>query len=531
MTGARSLAPFAAAAAALFLAGPASGQPNVVLIVTDDQRWDTLWAMPTVQAELVAKGVTFSNAFVVNPLCCPSRASILTGNFSHTTRVYRNGGIVNFDERRTIAVALRRAGWRTGFLGKYLNGYAGTRVPPGWNRWFAFSPSNIHRFFDYRVNADGQLRDYGSAEADYATDVLAAEAEAFIAADDPRPFLLAILPFAAHWPALPAPRHAGTFGGLEPWRPESYSEDVSDKPAWIRRVEFDAAFTDELRKRQYQSLLAVDDAVGRVVAALEGAGKLEETMIVFTSDNGVLWGEHGILQKVVPYEESIRVPLVVRYGSQVRTDGRLVLNIDLAPTIAELAGVRFEADGASLLPLLASPAGGGRGEFLVESRGYPGFASPPYCALRTRGRMHAVYADGSRELYDLGSDPLQLENLGRNPAWDAQENALHTRLARLCNPPPRGLSRLLLCTHRGGSDPDRLRGSRLYDVLCGRGGADVIVPRSGSDWVLAGAGNDVVHARDGRRDTVDCGPGRDLLLADARDVTVHGSCEILRRAS
>jgi arylsulfatase A-like enzyme len=506
----------------------AGAAPNVVLIVTDDQRWDSLWAMPTVRSELVDEGVSFSNAFVVNPLCCPSRASILTGDYSHTTRVYKNGGLPNFDEGRTIALALRRAGWRTGFLGKYLNGYAGTRVPPGWERWFAFSPSNAHAYYDYLVNVDGKLAAYGSAAGDYSTDVLADEAEAFIAADDARPFFLAFFPYAPHSPAVSAPRHSGSFAGLPPWRPPSYGEDVSDKPAWVSEIQLDAVLTDDLRRRQYQSLLAVDDAVGRIVAALEAAGKLEETMIVFTSDNGLLWGEHGILHKVVPYEESIRVPLVVRYGAQVRTDARLALNIDLAPTFAELAGIPWDSDGRSLLPL-ASPSGQGRGQFLVESRGYPGFPSPTYCALRTQGLKQVAYADGSRELYDLAADRYELDNLAGEAAWRAREAALLTRLSRACNPPPVGLPRSLLCTHKGTAGPDRLRGSRLYDVVCGQGGADVLVPAGGPDWVYAGAGSDVVRTRDGARDRVDCGDGRDLLVADALDIVLVGSCERVDR--
>ena len=529
IVGGRGLAGVLAVVVGLLLPCAASAGPNVVLIVTDDQRWDTLGAMPTVRSELMAEGVTFSNAFVVNPLCCPSRASILTGNYSHTTHVYRNGGLPNFDETRTIARALRRAGWRTGFLGKYLNGYAGTRVPPGWNRWFAFSPSNVHGYFDYLVNVDGQLVAHGSAVGEYSTDVLAAEAESFIAADDPRPFFLAFFPFAPHSPAVPAPRHARAFASLPPWRPPSYLEDISDKPAWVRQVRFDAAFTDELRRRQYRALLAVDDAVGRIVDALQNEGKLEDTMIVFTSDNGLLWGEHRMLQKVVPYEESIRVPLVVRYGSASRTDARFALNIDLAPTFAELAGIPWSSDGKSLLPLLASPAGQGRNEFLVESRGFPGFPSPTYCALRTRELMHAVYGDGSRELYDLARDPYQLDNLARAPAWQARMGALQTRLARLCNPPPSGLSRSRLCTHRGGAGPDRLQGSQSYDVLCGRGGGDVILTGQGSDWVFASSGDDLVRARDGRRDHVDCGSGTDVLFADHLDTVAGSSCERVRR--
>jgi N-acetylglucosamine-6-sulfatase len=528
--GRKGRALLAALAVAVLIPCTAAARPNIVLIVTDDQRWDTLSSMPAVQAELVAKGVTFSNAFAVNPLCCPSRASILTGRYSHTTRVYGNQDLRKFDERSTIALTLRRAGWRTGFLGKYLNGFASLRVPPGWNRWFAFTPSSSHRYFDFRVNVNGRSIAYGSEEADYSTDVLAAQAESFISARDPRPFFLALFPIAPHGPATAAPRHADSFPDLPPWRPESYLEDVSDKPGWIERVEFDPAAADEFRRRQYQSLLAVDDAVRRVVGALEKAGELQKTMIVFTSDNGLLWGEHGILNKLVPYEESIRVPLVIRYGSRVHTEPRLALNIDLAPTFAALAGVPWKADGRSLLPLLSSTAAPGRREFLIESIGNAPFPSPPYCAIRTRGQMYAVYSDGSRELYHLDSDPLQLQNLVADPAWQAREDVLRARLGRLCNAPPPGLSRKLLCTHEGGPGSDRLRGSGGYDILCGHGGGDVLEPGRGPDWVFAGDGRDVVRARDRRRDHVDCGGGRDVLFADAGDRVVGPSCEVVLRS-
>src|SRR3712207_6432541 len=176
----RMLALVVALSSALAAPAAAPAAPNVVLILTDDQRWDTLWAMPTVQRELVGRGVTFQNAFAVNPLCCPSRASFLTGRYSHSNGVYSNvppyGGVSWFDHTSTIATSLAAAGYRTAYIGKYLNGYLADFVPPGWHRWVA----NAGGFFGYGLNVDGFSVRYGLEEAAYSTDVFANEAVSFI---------------------------------------------------------------------------------------------------------------------------------------------------------------------------------------------------------------------------------------------------------------------------------------------------------------------------------------------------------------
>src|SRR3990170_6725693 len=194
---------------------PASAQttapPSIVLVVTDDQRWDTLWAMPSVEADLVDNGVVFSNGFVVNPLCCPSRASILTGRYSHGTGVYTNtspdGGFSLFDDDSTVATWLDAAGYRTALVGKYLNGYDGVTIPPGWDHWVAFS-GNQGSYYDYSLNVDGALEPHGSAPEDYSTDVLATHAESFIlGVPAEEPVLLYMTPYAPHGPATAATRH------------------------------------------------------------------------------------------------------------------------------------------------------------------------------------------------------------------------------------------------------------------------------------------------------------------------------------
>jgi N-acetylglucosamine-6-sulfatase len=199
--------------------------PSIVLIVTDDQRADTLDVMPTVQSELADNGVTFTEAFVTNPLCCPSRASILTGQYSHSNGVFGNdppnGGFAGFDDSATLATWLQAAGYRTALVGKYLNGYEGTYVPPGWGEWHALSGGQS--YYDYELNENGVLGEYGSEPADYSTDVLSAKAAAFVR-ETSGPLFLFFAPLAPHFDANrfaaePAPRHADLFtsrGGLPP---------------------------------------------------------------------------------------------------------------------------------------------------------------------------------------------------------------------------------------------------------------------------------------------------------------------------
>ncbi len=424
----------------------------MLLIVTDDQRWDTLWAMPVLQRFLVERGVTFSASFTTSSLCCPSRASLLTGAYPHTTGVYRqalpHGGSRSFDETTTIATVLRGAGYRTGFFGKYLDSYQSDAlagyVPPGWDRWVSF----VHaEYFDYGLTIDGAIHRYGFGPADYSTDVLAAETEAFIRGSG-GPVLAVFAPAAPHAPATPSPGDEGGFADLPPWRPPSFNEpDASDKPEQVRAmVPLGPDRTnslDALRKDQYRSLQAVDRAVGRLLDAFEDTGRLDDALVIYTTDTGLLWGEHRWVKKEVPYDEAIRVPLVIRADAiargGARIDPHLVANIDLAPTIAETAGVALPgADGRSLLPLVDGSAERWRHAILVEHlRGTNPI--PTYCAVRTARYLFASYDTGEQELYDLAEDPFQLRNLAATaPGLRARLGGV---LDRLCDPPPPGFRR------------------------------------------------------------------------------------------
>jgi len=507
-------------------ASPATAQPNVILIVTDDQRRDSLEYMPIVQAELVAKGVTFDHAMVVNPLCCPSRATILTGTYSHTTGVWTNappgGGFAALDDSSTLPVWLHAKGYETALIGKYLNGYDAHNttpayIPPGWDRWFAFW--GTEDYFNYQASDQGSLVSFGGDEASYSTDVLAAQAETFIRSAR-SPFFLYFTPKAPHFSGggetadpfriEPAPRHVGALAGLESWSSSSVNEqDISDKPAWVRGLPLiRQGDIDRLREGQLESLLAVDDGLARMLTALRDIGQLDNTVIIFTSDNGYGWGEHRWAGKRAPYEEEIDVPLVVRIGagSAPMTRHELVANVDLAPAIAELTGASAPGvEGRSFVPLLNGLTVSWRHRVLVESyddgRSQPSSYKggvPSFCLVRGQRWKYVQYGTGEEELYDLGHDASELTNRARDPLLRRLLVKERGRILRSrCRPP--GFVPKRRCLIRGGAGPDRIRGTRWYDYVC------------------AGRGRDVIWAHDGRKDVIRCGPGTDKVRADRRD--------------
>jgi N-acetylglucosamine-6-sulfatase len=404
-------------------------------------------------------------------------------------------------------------------------------VPPGWDRWYSFVPSNVANYVDFWVNVDGVI--LPALPGEYSTDALASEAVRFVESS-PGPFFLLLAPYAPHAPATPAPRHSGAFADEPPWRPRSYGEpDVSDKPAYVRaRPEpepWPQDWRDDFRRNQLRSLLAVDEAVDDVLAALARGGRLADTIVVFTSDNGLGWGEHRWFWKQAPYEESIRVPLVFRYD-------RLGLGQRVAPTLAELAGVPTPPmEGRSLVPLLTGAETIWRKELLLEHlRGRPSPNVPSYCALRGENQIYVQYGTGEEELYDLGADPYQLENKARDPALRSTIVDYRKRVRAACRPGPPGFRHRPACTRTGTKRANRLVGTEHFDHICARGGNDVVFALGGSDVVVAGrgrdrvyagAGDDRVFAKDGQRDRIYCGEGVDEVRADARDF-VAADCEI-----
>ena len=427
------------------------------MILADDQRFDTLQYMPNVTRDLVQRGELFSQAFVSNSLCCPSRAAILTGNYSHTTHVYTNTGanggwhIFNREaEASTIATWLDAAGYRTALVGKYMNKYGPdeTFVPPGWDRWMAFDQRE-GRYYDYTLNRDGSLVSYGSDVRDYSTDLLADGAVDWLTKQNSNnPFFLLFAPFAPHKPSEPAPRDVGTGSAAVLPQTANFNEtDVRDKPNYIRRSPVqNASLMSANWRTMVESLGAVDDAVGRIVDTLSASGQLKNTMIVYTSDNGILFGEHRWTNKLVPYEESIHVPLVIRYDPLTDpklTDDHLVVNVDFAPTFASLAGVDHPAtEGRDLTPILGTSDPPWRRSFLLEhlwnKRSSDKVNVPTYCGVRTTRFVFIHYSTGFEELYDLASDPYELQNLAGTAA-DATIGRLRSTTRSMCSPLPPGM--------------------------------------------------------------------------------------------
>ena len=418
---------------------PAS-RPNIVFVLTDDLDLDSVAYMPRLKSLMTDRGTTFTSAFVTTPLCSPSRASILTGQYAHNHGLLSNqlplGGFEKWaasgKEQTTIATALKASGYRTIMIGKYMNAYQPGNPPyvaPGWDDWHAmYSSRSQDPYFDYSFNDNGTITTYGSRAEDYATDVIATKAvESLQRAEttDTQPFFLYLSVGAPHTPAFRAPKYEGQFGGLAAPRTPSFDEaDVSDKPAYVQTF---APFTDRDRKRidflyrdRVACLQSVDELLGRVFQELDTLGELGNTLVVFTSDNGFFLSPHRFNRgKGAPYEEAIRVPLVVRgpgvAAGAVRRE--LVTNLDFAPTFAALAGanLQVEAEGRSLTPLLSgSGASDWRRDFLVEywQNAEEGDDSavgiPTWQALRNETTLYADYETGEGELYDLPRDPFEL---------------------------------------------------------------------------------------------------------------------------
>ena len=460
----------------------ADTRPNIVVIETDDQTLDSLRYMANVDRLLVKQGVKFEKSFSSYPLCCPSRATLLTGQYAHNHGVLGNapplGGYVALDHTNTLPVWLGRAGYHTAFVGKYLNGYGDgdlrTVVPPGWAEWRAATRTPGRPTLSYRgftMNENGALVTYAPTEENYQSDVFTRKAVEVIngRALDGAPFFLWLSYFAPHGglphdpddiPApgvelspSPAARHNNAFAAETLPRPSSFNEvNVSDKPREVRKKpRFTASQVlamQDAHQQRLESLLAVDEGVAQVVAALRATGKLANTLIVFTSDNGLLQGEHRVMPdggKGVVYEPSVRVPLVIRGPNLPRgrrvTD--IVSNVDLVPTFLALSKATpgRVLDGRSLLPLARDRLEDYGRDLLLQS--------PKFTAIRTNRYVYVTYRKGAEELYDLKTDPNQLRSRHADPALRSIREELARRLfvldtcfGALCREEPRVSLRL-----------------------------------------------------------------------------------------
>ena len=446
-------------------------KPNVVVVMTDDQTVEQMGALRRVRGLIGRAGTTFTRNFSTFPLCCPSRATYLTGQYSHNHGVRTStppaGGFYRLDSSNALPVWLRDAGYATAHIGKYVNGY-GTRdpreVPAGWEEWQGSVDPTTYNYFNYCLNENGRLVAYGAdprlatscpdAEqrpSAYQGDLYSDKAVDYIKRRAPaaRPFFLSVAYLAPHGggphdgqPCVtkPAPRHRGAYAGAPLPQPPGFNEpDVSDKPAFIRRrPRFNRAGIASIRtdyRCRRESLLAVDEGVGAMVAALEAKGELDNTLFIFTSDNGWFQGEHRVpASKFKAYEPSVRVPALMR-GPGVPRDQRvptLTGNIDLAATIVDAADAqpRRTLDGVSLLEVARRPLlFAGRDILLENTDSNP--RHPRYSAIRTSRYKYVKHATGERELYDLLYDPYEERSLHASPRYADVRRRLAPRLARL----------------------------------------------------------------------------------------------------
>jgi N-acetylglucosamine-6-sulfatase len=427
-------------------------RPNIVLFLTDDQSYESVAAMPYVSS--LGNWYTFTNAYINNSTCSPSRATLLTGQWSHHTGVEATGGAPRFDDHSTVATWLKRAGYRSALVGKYHLGKVNATpvqnyIPPGWDEWHGWSGiKGSEAYYNYTLNENGNLKHYGSARRDYSTDVLTRIASRFISrsATSRSPFFLYFAPRGPHNPWTAAPRDLDAFGSKPMPHSPNYNEaDMSDKPAWWRALPLrNPNSLDSARRKEYATLVSVDDAARAIVRTLSENGLMKNTVVIFMTDNGYAFGEHRDLGKICPYEECNKTPLLIWYpGGTPRKIPQPVSNVDIAPTLAGLAGIApgGPVDGHSLVPLLRSATSPWPHAVLLrgykEPNGRPTDV-PTFWGIRFgRYKYIETVSTGETELYDLQADPYELNNVAARSRYTPIKASLARRLARLRTQPPR----------------------------------------------------------------------------------------------
>jgi N-acetylglucosamine-6-sulfatase len=422
-------------------------RPNIVFVLTDDLSTNLVQYMPHVQA-LMRRGMSFTNYTVANSLCCPSRASIFTGEYPHNSRVLANtapqGGYVAFrdhgDSQHTFAVSLHSAGYRTAFAGKYLNGYSpfihgdgNPRVPPGWSSWGAVGDSGYGEY-NYIAALANHVTSFGGQPQDYLTTMLDTLGQQYIrnARTYRTPFFLELATFAPHAPYIAAPQDIDRYNDVTVPHTPAWNRVPTNAPAWLanhpRLGRNQIAWCNAAYRKRVASVQAVDRMVGHLQTTLSQTGQLRNTIFVFSSDNGYHIGEYGLTPgKLTAFDTDVNVPLVVA-GPGIApdtTNDDLVQNTDLAPTFDELAGasVPQSVDGRSIVPLLHGAHTAWRSIGLIEHlkegtgpedpdrQSAAAGSLPSYVALRSRTWTYVQYVDGEREFYERLADPDMLHNI------------------------------------------------------------------------------------------------------------------------
>lgn len=440
-----------------------TARPNIVFILIDDLRWDELGIaghpfIKTPHIDRIAReGARFRNAFMTTPLCSPSRASFLTGQYAHTHGITDNvDRSAASHQLVTWPRLLHDAGYATAFIGKWHMGND-DKPRPGFDRWVSFKGQGT--YFNPPINEDGKA----VQPSGYITDILSNYAVEFIRRRHDKPFLVWLAHKAIHPEVtqnndgsvdltkselfLPAERHKNLYAGKAiPHRP-NYGRAPTDKPALQRQIGnlpplgAATATSDEAILGRQRSIAAIEEGVGEILRALKETGQLDNTVIVFTSDNGYFYGEHGLsVERRLAYEESIRMPLLVRYPKTIKAGtvrDEAALNIDLAPTLLELAGVAVPRtmEGRSLVPLLAGKRTAWRNSFLIEyytDKVFPRVLQMGYKAVRNARwkYIHYLELNGMDELYDLKSDPYEIKNLIAEPSAAKALAAMKRELER-----------------------------------------------------------------------------------------------------
>ncbi|HNT34083.1 MAG TPA: sulfatase-like hydrolase/transferase [bacterium] len=439
------------------------GRPNFVFVMTDDQAWNTMSCAghPIVKTpnmdRLAAEGVYFENAFVTTSLCSPSRASFLSGVHAHIHGVVGNGIMELPPEISSYPALLQRSGYETAFIGKWHQNTDKNPNPrPGFDYWLSFRGQGVYE--NPMLNLNGEdFRQEG-----FMTDILADYAVQWLQQPRSKPFSLCLWHKAVHQPFTAAPRHKGVYANAVLPEPQNFRDEYADKPEWLRRIRtypprrkeylqnLDKPVPERVPQTEWkgsaperlaylESLISVDESLGRVLNTLEGMGQLENTVVVFASDNGYFLGDHRLGDKRLIYEESLRIPLLIRYPKRFKPATKvngMALNIDIAPTFLELAQVATTArmQGISLVPLMEGSMERVRDSFLYtyfREEWHPGI--PLIQCVRTERYKYARYPDVNdiEELYDLENDPGELRNLAVLPEFNGLKQQMQRRLEEL----------------------------------------------------------------------------------------------------